>query len=211
MTLYEKETLCPSGYTNAKYGILEIKNVKYYCGKNYNINNEIIEKYLPYKINIEIPLLKDLEDEFEININFEDHILSDRTIFSENNLYEEIENYKIENEFFKFSLVGGDIWYPNGYVKVNMEKFQEIKSIRHNDKRKVWIFYGESGTGKSYLSSKLNIKKYETDMSEKLPKIIYDDIIILGNKYKYKIDDIIKKIYDRKNSEIIMINFNKAI
>lgn len=88
---------------------------------------------------------------------------------------------------------GGDEYYPSGYIDVNEELFKP--TIRAKDKRLVWIFKGKSGVGKSHLASKLDgLKVHETDSSDKLPDSIVADVVVLGNKYKYTIEEIKDKL-----------------
>jgi hypothetical protein len=70
------------------------------------------------------------------------------------------------------------------------------KTIRAKDKRRVYIFVGESGIGKSYLAHKLqNVEIYETDCNDTLPNEIVEDVIVLGNKYDYTVQDIVSRIF----------------
>lgn len=86
----------------------------------------------------------------------------------------------------------------------------ECKSIRIKEKRPVWIFKGGSGLGKSYISSFCRDFKniYETDCSESLPDVIYSDIIVLGNKYKFSEDEIKLRLFGE--CEVIIVDFNKG-
>ena len=103
-----------------------------------------------------------------------------------------IEEYS--NDVFYVSEYGGDSYYPNGGYSVNMDLFKELP--RSCDSRPVWIFFGESNLGKTFLSSKLNdMEVYETDSSNILPEIITANVVVLGNKYKYDIDDIKKRLF----------------
>lgn len=116
----------------------------------------------------------------------------------------------IENDFFNFSEVGGDEYYPCGGYHINMDMFksnergvQEISEI----KRKVWLFKGNSGSGKSFLAFNSGLKTYETDFSKELPDTIIEDIIVIGNKYTFNENEIKDKIFDKENTEIISVNF----
>lgn len=115
--------------------------------------------------------------------------------------------YEIDSEIIRFSSDGGDNYYPCGFVSVNMELFKETNRIK--TKRPVWLFKGDSNIGKSYLGYKLNkddfIEVYETDSSEELPNNITEDIIVLGNKYNFNIEDIDNRIFGEH--ELIMVDF----
>lgn len=120
-------------------------------------------------------------------------------------LLDQLKKKEIHNEVFKVSHDGGDHYYPSGYVIVDLNFFE--KSIRHIDKRPVWVFYGESNLGKSFLSSKLqNLRVYETDSNEELPENLYEDIIVVGNKYPFTQMEIVDSI--QGNVEIIFVFFD---
>ena len=113
-------------------------------------------------------------------------------------------------EVFNVNYGGGDSYYPCGGISVNMELFKE--NGRQKDKRPVWIFCGDSSLGKTYLSSIIRNSDfsktvYETDCDSELPEQIIEDIIVVGNKYNFNIDEVKKRIFG--DSEVIMVNFNK--
>lgn len=92
----------------------------------------------------------------------------------------------------------GDEWYPTGSYQINMDLFE--KTPRYKDKRVVYIFKGQSGVGKSYIASNLsNMDIYETDSSDKLPDNIYANVVVLGNKYDYTIDDVKHRLFGEVN------------
>ncbi len=114
----------------------------------------------------------------------------------------DIENIEHYNQAFDFN---------DTTINVKYEEFK--KTNRLKEKRPVWIVKGQSGLGKSYLASLIfnnsNLTIYETDSNSKLPSIIYEDIIIIGNKYKFPVEEIEKNIYGQH--ECIIINFNKKL
>lgn len=116
---------------------------------------------------------------------------------------ESISEKEIHNDMFDF--------YPGKRniptLSVNMNKFKATK--RAKNKRQVYIVYGESGLGKSYVTSFLkDLSVYETDISESLPKTIKEDVIVIGNRSRFKVDDIISKIHGE--FEPILIEFKRA-
>jgi hypothetical protein len=114
------------------------------------------------------------------------------------------EDWNINNKVFNVSYCGGDCYYPGGSYNVDINLFTETS--RHKDKRPVWIFKGESNSGKSFIASHLNkLSVYETDSSNILPDIIKEDVIVLGNKYKFAINDIKERIFG--DCEICIVNF----
>ena len=91
----------------------------------------------------------------------------------------------------------------DGYI-LDMEKFK--KTPRHKDKRPVWIFVGPSNIGKSFIASKCDLISYETDMCSELPEQIIADIIVLGNKYQFDIENIKSRCVG--DNEFTIVNFS---
>lgn len=115
-----------------------------------------------------------------------------------------------DNDIFGIDYDGGDYYYPGGYARVDEELFEEIN--RNKEKRPVWIFKGDSALGKSYLAGIIansdRMKTvYETDAHENLDKI-HEDIIVIGNKYSYSVEEVMK--YIEGDCEIILVDFSKA-
>lgn len=114
------------------------------------------------------------------------------------------ESDYIDNDVFTVNYDGGDSYYPGGWYKVNMDLFKE--SVRHKEKRPVWLFEGNSNLGKSFLASKLkDLFVYETDSNETLPESIIADVIVFGNKYPHNIADIKSRIFGEY--ELIFVGF----
>lgn len=114
-----------------------------------------------------------------------------------------------KNDLISFKKDSYDI-ILNDEISINSKFFKLAKkNDRVLEKRPVWIFKGDSGLGKSYISSYLVEFKsiYETDSSETLPNVIYDDIIVLGNKYNFSEEDIVSRLYG--DVEVIKVNFSK--
>lgn len=110
----------------------------------------------------------------------------------------------IKCEAFEFSSYGYDEYYPAGYYFLNFDVFQ--KTPRYSDKRVVFVFCGESGVGKSYLTGMMrNVKVYETDSKETLPDVIYEDVVVIGNKYDYSIDDIKSRLFENPTVRVCTI------
>ena len=110
----------------------------------------------------------------------------------------------IENDVFSVSYDGGDEWYPSGGYTVNEELF--AKNPRAKSKRPVWIFEGKSGSGKTFLSGKLqDLSVYETDSSEDLPDKILADVVVKGNKYSFTNKQIIERLFGEV--EVITVSF----
>lgn len=166
-----------------KHGIYQFDQVNKFCGMSYNVkdrSNNIV----------------DLEEII-------DHQNNNSYIFC-------------QNEFFSFSNYQSQDNCDNQNIKINIEKFKtHIFNPRIKNKRMVWIFYGSSGLGKTYLSAKINnsdssMSSYETDQSEILPEKIFEPVIVVGNKYKFSIEEIKEHIYDLENCEVVSVNFSKS-
>lgn len=114
------------------------------------------------------------------------------------------EENDIQCEAFEFSRYGSDEYYPSGYYLINFDAFQ--KTPRYSDRRVVFVFCGASGVGKSYLAGTMrNVEVYETDSKETLPDVIYSDIVVIGNKYKYSIEDIKRRLFENPTVRVCTI------
>lgn len=69
-------------------------------------------------------------------------------------------------------------------------------NVTGNNMSNILIFYGPSNTGKSYIAHKYfdDNKIYETDQSDTLNILPYHEVIVLGNKYKFTLDQVINQI-----------------
>ena len=115
---------------------------------------------------------------------------------------------KVESNYFSYS-DDGDGYYPWASFSVNEDLFSELP--RSFKERPVWIFRGPSALGKSTLGMDLSAQGrevYETDSSASLPDVIYADVIVLGGKYSFTIDEIKERIFETKN--IIFVDFSKG-
>ena len=61
--------------------------------------------------------------------------------------------------------------------------------------------------GKSFLSHKTGLTVYETDCNESLPVQITEDIIVIGNKYSFTVNEVVDKLFG--DNEIILVDFTK--
>lgn len=116
--------------------------------------------------------------------------------------------YYTENKVFSFDKDGGDSYYPCGGYDIDMSLFEEI--LMTNIKRPVHIFIGDSNSCKSTIAALTGKNILETDFTgvNDLPEIITEDIIVVGNKFNINIEtDIIPRIFDLENSQVIIVNF----
>lgn len=127
---------------------------------------------------------------------------------SEKLTFERIDREVVESNYFSYT-DWGDEYYPNAWFSVNEDLFAELP--RSFKERPVWIFRGPSALGKSTLGMDLGAQGrevYETDSSASLPDVIYADVIVLGGKYSFTIDEIKERIFETKN--IIFVDFSKG-
>lgn len=116
--------------------------------------------------------------------------------------------YYTENKVFSFDEDGGDSYYPCGDYDIDMSLFEEIPMT--NIKRPVHIFIGDSNTCKSTLAALTGKEILETDYTgiNNLPEVITADIIVVGNKFTVDVNkDIIPKVFDLENSQVVIVNF----
>lgn len=109
---------------------------------------------------------------------------------------------EISNDVFSMSADGNDPYYPSGWYEVKMSLFRE--TVRHKQHRPVWIFKGKSNAGKSFIASQLKeLKVYETDCCNTLPETIVESVVVLGNKYKFTLDEIKSKLFGKVEIHIV--------
>lgn len=110
------------------------------------------------------------------------------------------------NNVFSYEHIGDDPYYPSGRVNIKMDKFEKVE--RAMDKRPVWIIKGASGTGKSTLASHIEgLKVFETDSVDRLPPTIYEDVIVLGNRSKFSVEDVKSRLFGEH--EAIVVSFER--
>lgn len=104
--------------------------------------------------------------------------------------------------------VGNDVYYPSGSCEYNLDNF--TKSIREFDKPPVWIIKGDSGSGKTYLTSLIKDKTvFETDNHNELPKHIFADIIVIGNRHSDLTVERIESLIPYEH-ETILVDFSMS-
>lgn len=109
-------------------------------------------------------------------------------------------------ETFYFSEDGGCCYYPSGSYNVNMGLFEPLRT---REKRPVYVFKGDSNLGKSHIGALTGKTIMDTDSCDSLPDKISDEIIIIGNKHGYSLEDITSRVYNLDMCEIIVVDFSK--
>lgn len=113
---------------------------------------------------------------------------------------------EIQNEVFTFSADGGDKNYQSGYYNINWEKFKETPRLK--SKRVVYIFTGENGVGKTYLANSLDdLDVMETDVLDKLPDAIYAEVVVLGNRRGFTLDEVKERIFKPAHIVVCRMTF----
>lgn len=207
INLSESYGMCGSGYTSASYGQMKIEKFEkefpfshipteptIITGFSINPDDLSWSQQTIYKLDENGNIKRDDRGEPE-------YISSD---FCESGL----DGINIENNVFRYSDVGGDVYYPKGGVSIKKELFTPLARAMEN--RPVWIIEGASGSGKSTLASHLEgLTVFETDSVDRLPEVIKEDVIVLGNRSGFKRDDVIKRIFGQPNVSIISVSFQK--
>lgn len=115
---------------------------------------------------------------------------------------------------FSYSFDGHDDYYPCGGFSIDMTLFEELP--RAMTKTPIWIFNGQSGLGKSTLARFIvgNSEDYavlETDAYDELPEMIWQSIIVIGNRNKFTVDDITSRLFEGKDSwKVIVVDFKEV-
>lgn len=133
-----------------------------------------------------------------------------KPIFFETKTEQELDDC-FECDAFYFSDDGGDSYYPCGGSFVELDLFT-TEGLRQLDKRPVWIFYGSSMLGKSHLAASLRGKAIlETDSLEngKLPEVIAEDVVVVGNKYNIDMKELQSKLFG--NPKVIEVKFSEVM
>ena len=183
ISLWEEIGPCGSGYCMSSWGHMVIQPVENFGPMNYipKKGNPVLDASIIWK---------------DSAYTWQDHSGPDQ---------KREWDSEIDNDIFSYDCDGGDSYYPYGYGYVKMEHFEQLK--RDMEKRPVWIFSGGSGLGKSTLGEMLGKNKdvFETDSVNELPESIYADVVILGNRSKFSVKDIVPRLFG--NVKVILVGF----
>ncbi len=190
---------CGSGYTTCTYGQINVSSVS-----DFGPLTHVTKDHRPIKI--EGAYYVESWDEERGTVS--DYIFDDCPSSGEDDDWWDED---IKNNVFSVSYDGGDSYYPMGATNINDDLFEELP--RALQTRPVYIFYGESATGKSTLANLIEGKKvYETDSAKNgvLPDELWYDVIVIGNKWpNITIEEVTKRI--EENAETIYVNFSREV
>lgn len=177
--------VCGSGWCPASYGKLDIKK---------------LDKCKPFS---HTPIKTTFIEGFSID----PHTLCWKQEHTQSNERNDDGELDVVNNIFAVSFTGIDPYYPSGYTNIDMQKFAVLP--RAMEKRPVWIIKGPSGTGKSTLAGHIKeLSVFETDSVDKLPKEIDADVIVLGNRSKFTVNDIKSRLFGEVN--VIEVSFEQS-
>jgi len=188
ITLSNKEGECGSGWCCASWGEMDLKQVAQFRPFNYVPKETLILKGADIRYE---------RDDYEVVGN---------SVIGED--YDYYGDDVIKTNVFTYNECGYDPYYPSGGVSVNMDLFKPLK--RGFEKRPVWIFAGGSGLGKSTLAMhafREGAYVFETDSADELPEVITADIIVLGNRSGFTLEDVKARVFG--DAEIIVVDFRK--
>lgn len=117
----------------------------------------------------------------------------------------------------EFSYYGGCNYYPSGRGGANHNAFTiggviDEVAVREFKKRPVLVFHGDSNTCKSHIAALTGKTVFETDAIENINLVepITADIIVIGNRHGYDIDQVKWYIHDLENVNVIEVNFKHS-
>jgi len=76
------------------------------------------------------------------------------------------------------------------------------------DKKLIYIFSGPPAIGKSFIANSTSLKVFETDAHCLTKLDVSYDIIVIGNKYDYSVQEI-TEYFIEQNVEFILVGFKK--
>ncbi len=212
----EKTILCCiAEYEFRKFKIeIELETIYTWCGSGYT--TATYGNMYPYKVHDFGPLTHVPKDHKRIELKGVLWDTEERDIVKDPKANVDLEHETWFHEddlvtnIFTYSADGGDSYYPSGGCYVDFDLFEELP--RAFNCRPVWIFYGDSASGKSTLAHfcSTDVEVYETDSAENgvLPDEIWADIIVVGNKWKdITYETVIEKLPE--DCEVVDVEFGR--
>lgn len=181
LKLWLEEGECGSGWCAASYGFAELTMVK---GAFQGINL-LPTKKMTVDMN-ELLKFKDIGMEGKVILCNEDN-----------------------DEICIADDTGGDDYYPSGGFYFNDKLFH--KTPRTIKTRRTYIVKGPGGIGKSFLTKSItDLKVYETDIDTKLPDTLIYDVVVLGNRSGFSVEDIKNKL-NLDTTEVVVVDMKYEI
>lgn len=190
-SFWTEDGWCGSGYTTATWGCYEF--------------TKCVNKHIPMMFNYvyakpDKTVFLDVDDDGEPMAALEDDDWGEVA-----HVYD-----SFGNSIISVNTDGGDSYYPCGGAFVDESYFRKVREI-DEVRRKVFIFIGPSGVGKSYLTAKLigenDHDLFDTDEQEiKEDTTITATYIVIGQKRPCAIDDVIKHIYDHESTDVVVVS-----
>ena len=184
-SFWTEDGWCGSGYTTATWGCYEF--------------TKCVNKHVPMMFNYvyakpDKTVLMDIDDNGRLAMDCD---VCD----------------SLGNPIISVDYDGGDGYYPCGSIGFDETCFRKVRET-DEVRRKVFIFTGPSGIGKSYLTSNL-IGENDGDLFDTDEQEIKDDTtitatyIVIGQKRPCAIDDVVKHIYDHESTDVVIVNMTK--
>lgn len=184
-SFWTEDGWCGSGYTTATWGCYEF--------------TKCVNKHVPMIFNYvytkpDKTVLLDIDDNGRLAIDLD---VCD----------------SFGNPIISVDYDGGDSYYPCGGIGFDETYFRKVRGT-DEVRRKVFIFTGPSGIGKSYLTANLiggnDYDLFDTDEQEiKDNTTITATYIVIGQKRPYPIDDVVKHVYDHEDTDVVVVNMEK--
>jgi len=95
-------------------------------------------------------------------------------------------------------------YYPSACIEIKFDNWLDTK--RGKDKKQIYIFSGPSAIGKSFIANSTSLKVFETDAHCLTELDASYDIIVIGNKYAYRVQEI-TEYFIGQNVEFILVGF----
>lgn len=155
--------------------------------KGFNTSWEVTDTLLPFHY---VPKEKYRYVEFEPNPYGNVDIYEDRTL-----IYHDGD--------------GGCMHYPEGETTLDKDLLKT--TVRHTDKRVIYVFTGEPVLGKSTLANSSSLKSYEVEQSKSLPDDLEQyDIIVCSTKSERCINTSLNAVESHLSEypvHIVYVNF----
>jgi len=107
------------------------------------------------------------------------------------------------NEYFTM-YINDCAYYPFASIQIKFDNWIDTK--RGKDNKQIYIFSGPSAVGKSFIANSTSLKVFETDAYCLTKLDVSYDIIVIGNKHAYTVQEI-TEYFIGQNVEFILVGF----